>query len=110
YPDTNAGRGFTAAEGAGMTPDQRAQMRRLLGLLSAAALLVLLIACGNIGNLLLARAAGQTREWALRVALGARRADLLRQPLADAAVIGGLGAALGVGLAPWLLPLLRKAI
>jgi predicted permease len=110
HPDSNAGRGFTAGENPGMTPQQRGQLRLLFGLLSAAATLVLLIACGNIGNLLLARAAAQSRELALRVALGARRLDLLRQPLADATLIGGAGGALGAALAPWILPLLRRAI
>jgi predicted permease len=111
YPGTNAGRGFVPAAGhPGMTPQQHAQMRVLFGLLSAAATLVLLIACGNIGNLLLARAAAQTRELALRTALGARRIDLLRQPLADAVLIGGAGGLLGIAIAPWILPLLRQTI
>jgi predicted permease len=110
YPDSNAGRGFVAIQSLTMSPGQQSQMRVLFGLLSAAATLVLLIACGNIGNLLLARAAAQAREIAVRMALGARRMDLLRQPLAEAALIGAAGGLLGVLVAPWMLPLLRKTI
>jgi predicted permease len=100
YPGTNHTRTVALVPGLGLDSDDRAEVRRLLGLLLACVALLQLIACANVANLMLARAAARRREVAVRVALGAGRARLVRLFLTEGALLAACAGLLGILLAP----------
>jgi predicted permease len=107
YPKENEQAGVSVIR---LRDDVSPQTRTLLVALVGAAVCVLLIACANLTNLLLARAIVRRREMAVRMALGAGRERVLRQLLTESLVVTGTGGVLGLALAAVTLPILSRLV
>jgi putative ABC transport system permease protein len=98
YPESDKGIGATIVS---MKTDAVGNVRGILLVLLGAVSFVLLIACANVANLLLARSTGRAREFAIRSALGASPGRVIRQLLTESVMLGIAGGGIGLLLAKW---------
>ena len=106
YPDTNIGLGASVYP---IVADTVRQYSAALWIMMGAVGFVLLIACANVANLMLARASGRQKEIALRAALGANRWRIVRQLLVESLIIALIGGAFGVLVGFWGIDLLKAS-
>jgi len=107
FPETNSGRDVAVVT---LTDDAVRGARTGVPIIMGAVVFVLLIACANVANLLLVRSVSRQRESAVRLALGASRGRLIRQALAESAMMGLLGGALGLLVSVWAIQVLANGI
>jgi len=107
FPQSHAGHGVAVVP---LRESFTGTLRPALAVLSGAVGMVLLIACGNVASLLLARASARRRELALRLALGATRWRLTRIMLVESVLLALAGGVLGVALAGWGVRLLLASV
>ncbi len=105
YPNSNTGFSCKLSR---LRDFLNAGTRSTLWLLAGAVALVLLIACGNVANLMLARTVSRRHELAIRMALGARTGRLIRQFISEGLLISSAGGALGLLLASWGIALVQS--
>lgn len=107
FPRTNAGIGIVVTP---LKEEVTADAGRALTILLGAAACVLLITCANVANLLIARASGRRREIAVRLAVGAARARIVRQLLTESCVLAAAGGAAGLLVARWAVAALGRFV
>jgi predicted permease len=101
YPETDKDMIFPFEQAGTLPPREKPMFLLFIGALSVVVLLVLCIAGANVANLLLAQAASRQREMAVRLALGARRRQLMNQILTESVLLALGGGLFGVGLSLW---------
>ncbi|HEY3455164.1 MAG TPA: ABC transporter permease [Bryobacteraceae bacterium] len=107
YPRSNTNIGATVVS---LRDQLVGDLKLTLWAVAAGVGCVLLIACANLAGLLLTRGVGREREFAVRAALGAGRARLVRQTLIESLLLAGLGGAAGILIAVFTLPFLRHLV
>jgi predicted permease len=108
FPESHDGFTVRLSQVGGAPPGDQEQVIPIAGMLMGATLAVLVIACANVANLLLARNLSKTRERAIRTALGASRGHLVRHQLAESAIFAAGGGALGLLLSMWCTDVLLR--
>jgi putative ABC transport system permease protein len=106
YPKTNADRPAAAIANVRIHPEADRLVRPIAAGLMVAIGLVLLVACANVANMLLARASGRQKEIGIRVAIGASRSRLIRQLLTESIVLAALGAFAGITFAAFAIQII----
>lgn len=101
HPETDKGDSFHLEPAGSLPPRDKKSIQMALAALSVVVLLVLIIACANVANLLLAQGAQRQREMALRLALGAARMQLMRQLLLEIVLLSLGGGLVGIVLSIW---------
>jgi putative ABC transport system permease protein len=107
FPETNAGRSVNVIP---LTEDATRGSRQFTPVMFGAVGFVLLIACSNVANLLLARGAARQKEMAIRSAVGASRWRLVRMLLVESLLLAGAGGSLGLWMSSWGLEVLSRSI
>ena len=114
YPDTDRDRVFEIAPqfllGSSVRPQSNEPILAISAILVLMATLVLVVACLNLANLMLARGNARRREIAVRMALGGGRLRIVRQLLTEALVLSGAGAAGGLLVADWTMKILARSL